>query len=72
MTDKTPIPLNDLIATLEKDYGHHMKNSVSNIAAEVARSVKAELDEKEARIATLEAFVEKVMSNPMIAGMIDD
>ena len=42
MTDKTPIPLNDLIATLEKDYGHHMKNSVSNIAAEVARSVKAE------------------------------
>ena len=29
-------------------------------------------EDLEARIATLEAFVEKVMSNPMIAGMIND
>ena len=29
-------------------------------------------EDLEARIAALETFVEKVMSNPMIAGMIDD
>ena len=34
-------------------------------------SVKRKIQELEARIAELEAFVEKAMANPMIASMLD-
>ena len=54
-----------------KDLAFNIQNDLANgNTAQAAAQMLVVTSNQEARIAELEAFVEKAMANPMIAGML--